>query len=248
MTSASVVVCDPLFQNGSKVRLRDRNQPIQPFTPYRPDHTLADRVCFRTRYRRFQNSQAQRSDRVIEVLGEYSVPVMGQVPMRVPVPDDLTDLLQRPLCSGIGCYVHMRQATPPMLDHHEHLEHPERCRHSDEEVARNDRPRVVHQECRSTLVSPRLPRRRLGHVLHHRPRRNTYAKLQEQFIGDSLLTPYRIISSHPTDQNEQFGRNGRTPCSAFLSPEDPPSQSVPAHDGRWPDVHYRIAPITQPGE
>jgi len=47
MTSASVVVHDPLFQNRTKVRSRDRYQPTQAFTPYRPDHELTDRFRFR---------------------------------------------------------------------------------------------------------------------------------------------------------------------------------------------------------
>ena len=81
VTTSSVVMGDPLFQNGTKMCLRHRNQPIQAFAPNRPDHALADRICFRTRHGRSQHLQAQCPDRIIEVLGEYPIAIMDQVPM-----------------------------------------------------------------------------------------------------------------------------------------------------------------------
>jgi hypothetical protein len=89
--------------------------------------------------------------------------------MHTVVPDDLSQLLQRPVSSGIGCHIHMRQATPPMLDHHEYVQHPEGRRHRDEEVAGNNRLRVILQERRPALIAAWLPGLRLWHVLRHRP-------------------------------------------------------------------------------
>ncbi len=141
MTAASVVVRKPLFQNGSKVRLRDRNQPIQAFVPYCPNHALIGRVRFRTRHRLFQYLQTEPSYRVIEVLDEYSVAVMEQIPMGAPL-----------------------RRRPPVIA--------------------------------ATSIPP---------------------------------WDWPSRSASPTLQ----------------SPEDSRTESVPAHDGRGPDVHDRVMPIAQ---
>ena len=43
-------------------------------------------------------------------------------------------------------------------------------------------------------------------------------------------------------------RYRRPTCPALPPPEDPPTQSVPANNGRRADDHYRIAPIEESGE
>jgi hypothetical protein len=92
------------------------------------------------------------------VLGKYLIAIMDQVTMSAFVPYDLSQLLQRPVSSGMGGHVHMREATPLMFDHNEYVKHPEGGRHRDEEVASDNRLRVIHRKRRPPLIAPRPAR------------------------------------------------------------------------------------------
>ena len=79
---APVVMFYPALQNRAQMRLRHRDHPVQTFSPNRSDHPFADRIRLRTRDRRSQHFDAQRLDRVVQVLGEDPIPVMDQIPVR----------------------------------------------------------------------------------------------------------------------------------------------------------------------
>jgi hypothetical protein len=59
----------------------------------------------------------------------------------------------------------------------------------DEEVTCENRLCMVLQEGRPALIAARLPRRSLRHVLSRCSRRDPDPELDQQLIGNSLLTP-----------------------------------------------------------
>jgi hypothetical protein len=69
--------------------------------------------------------------------------------------DPLSQLLQRPLDSGMRRHVDVRQSPISMLDEHEHVEYPERHGHRHEEIAGDDGPGVISQERRPALIAAR---------------------------------------------------------------------------------------------
>ena len=87
------------------------------------------------------------------------------------VPDDRTQLLQRPVRARVRCHIDVGQSTRAVLDDNKHVQHPERRGDSHEEVARENRPGMVLQEGGPPLISARLAWRSLRHVLAYRPRR-----------------------------------------------------------------------------
>ena len=73
------------------------------------------------------------------------------------------------------------------------LENPERCGHRNKEVAGNDHLRLVPGEGLPALAGGPPARPVHIQILSNRSGRDADAKLEEQFVGDSLLAPGRIV-------------------------------------------------------
>jgi hypothetical protein len=99
------------------------------------------------------------------MLGEDLVSVMDKILMRAFLPDDRSQLLQRPIRAGVRGHIDMGQPTRAVLDGNKHVQHPERRSDRHEEVAGEDRLGMVLQEGGPALIITRLPRRSLRHVL-----------------------------------------------------------------------------------
>lgn len=142
----------------------------------------------------------------------------------------------------------MGQPPRAVLDHHKHVQHPERRSDRNEEVTCKNRLCMVLQEGGPALIATRLARRSLRHVLAYRSRRDPDPELDQQLIGNSFLAPERVFCGHPANQAAQLRWNRRSARPALQAPEDPSARSMPANDGRRPHVDHRIAPIERPGE
>ena len=93
------------------------------------------------------NSQISVLNEIIKVLGEDPVPVMDKVLMPAFVPDNLPQLLQRPVRARVRGHVYMRQSPCPVLDDNKHVEHLEGRSDRNEEVTCENRFRMTLQEC-----------------------------------------------------------------------------------------------------
>ena len=93
----------------------------------------------------------------------------------------------------MGCHVHMPQTAAAVLDDDKHVEQPKRRRDGDKEVARENTLRVIPQEGRPTLITAGLTWRSPGQVLADRPWRDPHAQLEQQFVGNALFAPDRIV-------------------------------------------------------
>src|ERR1700674_844220 len=142
----------------------------------------------------------------------------------------------------------MRQPARPVLDHHEHVQHPERRNYGNEEVTSNDRLGVVTQKCRPALIAARMTRWPPGHVLSDCPWRNSYTQFQQQLIGNALLAPQRILARHTPNELPQLKRNGRPARSRFVTPEQSPAGSMPANHRMWLNDNHAPSLVAQPRE
>ena len=138
------------------MRFGHRDHPIQAFPPCCADDALAERIRLRTRNGGSQYLDSQGSDRIVKVLGEDPISIVDQVAMPSSSPHDFPQLLQSPVGVRVRRHIDMGQATRAVLDHHEHVQHPERRSDSDEEVACKDRRGVVTQKCRPALIAARM--------------------------------------------------------------------------------------------
>src|SRR6266542_2501363 len=122
---------------------------------------------------------------------------MDQVAMPSCVPHDFPQLLQGPVRARVRRHIDMGQAARPALDDNKHIQHPERRSHSDEEVARENRLRMVLQEDGPALVTARLAWRSLWHVLTNRSRRDPNPIMTNHspngvYIAESGADPHAI--------------------------------------------------------
>jgi hypothetical protein len=140
------------------------------------------------------------------VLGEDPISIVDQVAMPSSIADHFPQLLQRPVGVRMRRHIDMRQPPRAVLDHHEHVQHPERRSDRNEEVTRKDCRGVVAQKCRPALIAARMIRRPHGHVF---PWRHAYAQLHQQLIGDALLAPQWILARHPSNELSPLQRNRR---------------------------------------
>ena len=58
----------------------------------------------------------------------------------------------------------------------------------------------------------------------------------------------QVTFAAPTSSLACTRSNQGANCPTLQAPEDPPTESVPANDGRGPHIDHRIAPITESGE
>jgi hypothetical protein len=109
----------------------------------------------RSRYWGTQNLKPQRLDGTVQLLRVDAVSIMDQPFVPTILIDRFSQLLQRPLDSGMRRHVDVRQSPISMLDEHEHVEYPERHGHRHEEIAGDDGPGVISQERRPALIAAR---------------------------------------------------------------------------------------------
>ena len=95
--------------------------------------------------------------------------------------------------------VHVHQSAAAVLDDDEHVEQPKRHCDGHEEIARENRLRVILQKYRPALITAR-PTWSLGQVYAHRPRRDPHAQLEQQFVRNALFAPQRVLLAHPPNQ------------------------------------------------
>ena len=142
----------------------------------------------------------------------------------------------------------MRKPAPAVIDDHEDVQQSEGGRHGDKEIARQNRPRVVPQERRPTLITTGLTWWSLRHVPAYCARRDPDPQFDQQFVGDPLFAPHGVLGGHSTNQRPQFGWNRRSTQFALESPKQSPPRPVPADDRFRTHDYDCVLPIEQTGE
>jgi len=132
---------------------------------------------------------------------------------------------------------------------HKDIENAERSGHGHEEVARNDNLRVVANEGRPALIASWRARMFLTEILPDRSRRNLDSEFKQQFVGDALFAPRRILAGQRSDDLSEVSRQrGTTAFSRLPSPEVLERGAVPFQEAGWFDDDKGIAPLEESSE
>jgi hypothetical protein len=105
----------------------------------------------------------------------------------------IPQLLQRPLSRRM--FGHVEVENPPRSDLHcdKYIKETEPCRDRNEEMASDNRVRMIADEGGPPLIAGSAWARRLLDVLAHGSRRKPNLEVQQKFIGDTLFTPGGIL-------------------------------------------------------
>jgi hypothetical protein len=106
-------------------------------------------------------------------------------------------------------HIHVQDTTRRVFHKHKDVEEPRGRRHHHTEVTGDDRLSTVADKGplalgRDAVVPTTIEA--LGHILAHGTGRQAQAKLQEQFVGNPLLTSRWVVTGHPVDEHSQLRR------------------------------------------
>ena len=186
----------------------------------------------------------QRADRLIKMPGEDLVSVMDQILMRASLPDDRSQLLQRPIRGRLRCHIDVGQPTRAGLDDNKHVQHPKRCSDGHEAVAGEDHLGMVVREGGPALIAARLGWWSLRDVFANRSRRDPNPeRLTKSSLAIRSSTHNGFSAAIRRIKRRGSGGTGGRPRPAFPAPGDPLAKPVPADDGCRLHVDHGVAPI-----
>jgi len=148
-------------------------------------------------------------------------------------------------------FCHIAMQNPPRTDLHgnKDIQNPERRCHRNKKIAGDDPLGVVPHEGRPALAGAPPARPIRIQILSNRSGRDSDAKLEKQFVSDSLLAPGRIAPIHLADQFDEILRQRRAPALArFPSPKYPKGCSLPLDERLRLDDRQRVLPIEESGQ
>ena len=226
--SATIVVRHPLPQNAADGRLADRSYPVQTFPADRSDQPLAESVRLWSANRRFEDMDTQILNRRIQSFGKDRISVVNHELIGMIEAEKFSKLVKCPIGGWVRRDVEMDNSARTCLHGDENVQDPERDRDGYEEITRHDGLGMIQNESPPALIR-NAARAVPVQVLRNSSRRHLYPELQQQLIGNSLLTPCRILSIHLAT------------CGCFsaalVDPRD--ATSIARRHGRPPDASAR---------
>src|SRR5262245_2056162 len=153
---------------------------------------------------------------------ENTVSIMDEETVAMFSRDGFAQLLERPWGCGMGRHIAVEHAACGVLHHDKHVEETQGGGDHHAEVTCDDRLGMIAHKGLPALGGRTFPStmvHALGHVLPYRPRRDPQAQLQEEFIGNALLTPRGILTGHTTDERLQVRRERRASRDGLPAPE-----------------------------
>jgi hypothetical protein len=177
--------------------------------------------------------------------------VMNQETVAVVRRHRVTQLLQRPLGRRMSGHGGMQDTVRGLFHHDKHIQEAKSGGDHHAEVARDDHLRMSADKgppaLRREAVRPTAVQTP-GEILPYGTWRHLQAQLQQEFVGDPLLAPRRVVPSHATDEPSQCYRDRWPSRLRFPPPAQPEPLAVPAdqrhrlHDGQC------LPPIEPAGE
>jgi hypothetical protein len=134
---------DPLGQDLPQMPLIERNEMVETFATRRSDQSFAKRVRLRDASRCFQHAKPHRPQGVVNRGGKHGIAIVHHEAVRFVAGQDASELLRRPLHRRMLRDIPMQNPTGADLQHHEHVDEPERGRNGHEEIARQRLASVV---------------------------------------------------------------------------------------------------------
>src|SRR5215475_11869936 len=142
-----------------------------------------------------------------------------------------TQLLEGPCSRGRGCHMHMEESAVGVCNDHEHIEETKSHCNCHTKVAGYDRLRMVaHKRCPALGWQARAwpSLQRAGHILSHGARRHPQTELEQQFVGNALLSPCRVFQSHAPNQRLDVLRQRGATGLGFPAPKQAEALTMPA--------------------
>ena len=165
MRPSPIVMGDPLTKDGPQLALVQRNHEVQTLAPYGAHQPFAEGVGRRRTHRRFDRGQSHRGHGSIDPFGVNRVSIVDHESVRLVPGNDHPKLLRGPLGRGMRRQIPVQNPSGADLQDDEDVHDPKHCRHDDEEIAGEDRLRVISDE-RAPRMRSGTSARRLGrHVI-----------------------------------------------------------------------------------
>ena len=156
--------------------------------------------------------------------------------------ETIPELLDGPFSRWVLGDVPVKDSPRRDVENDEDIQPLERSGYDHEEVAREDRARMVVEE-----RGPRLRRPAAGwpgnprHIAPNRPRRHGEPELHPEFRRDALLTPRAIRRGDVRDQSLEVGGNARPSARLGLgAPEEAIEVSMPAYKRVGPNNRQQL--------
>jgi hypothetical protein len=122
-----------------------------------------------------------------------------------------------------------------MLNDHKHVENAKRRRDHHAEVTCHNAFGLVADErgpaLRGTAVAW-TSHAVAWRIFVHGSRRDSQTKLQQQFVGNALLAPGRILQGHAANQCPQVLGQSRSSRPGFPPPKQAKALTMPSDEGR----------------
>ena len=110
MGSAVVIVRHPFVQDAVEMPVVERDDEIQTLASKGANDPFTNRIRHGRPYWRFEHAQPQIPYTLVNVFGEYRVPVTDQETIGVIDRDRFSELLHGPLSRGMGRHIDVKEA------------------------------------------------------------------------------------------------------------------------------------------
>ena len=226
--------------------LREWDQEIEALCSNSAYDALAEAVRFWSPDRCSEYFHAQSRHRLVHFIRVDSITVMNDVSIGVISGKRLPELLEGPVCGGMGRNIAVHDPTRSDFHEDEYIENPERGRDHDKEVAGHDGLGVITDEGRPALLRIRCSIRTgcTSQILSDGTRRNPKAQFEQELVCDSFFTPDRVVRSHFANEFPKVARQrGSAPRLGLPPPEQAKSLPMPAGKRVGLDYAERVAPL-----
>src|SRR6266481_821354 len=210
MRSRSVIVIHIRTKDTTQRRFVEHEHMVQALAPDRTNHALEVGPLPGGSRGAQHFLDTHVSHLSPEGIAEDSIAVAQQVARELVKGKGFSQLLSRPLRSGMGGHIEVQNATPVMGQYQEHVKNLETDGGHSKEVDRDQLLDVILQE-RAPGLSRRLAI--AHHVFADAGLADVDAEL-EQLPVHAGCTPTRILTAHPADQIANLARNDGASRSA----------------------------------
>src|SRR5258708_31258147 len=197
---ATAIVMHPkIREDQPQVSFVDRSQKVQALSPNRAHQSFAVGVCLRSLDRGFDHAHTEVFQSGVQRARKDRVAIVNDESIWMCPCQDFPKLLCGPCGGRMRHNVAVQDS--PRADFHcdKNVQYPKRRRDCHEEVAGDNRLRVIAHECGPTLI--RTAARSIStQILPYGSRRDAEAQLKLQLVGDPFLAPSWVIACDLLDQ------------------------------------------------
>jgi len=244
MRAAAVIMNSPGAHHPPQMLFAERNPAVQTLSTEAAEEALTRRIRPWGLEWGPEDPDTHLGDDGVQPRRKAPIPIVEDEPVAMRFRKDLAELLEGPGGGRVRRDVDVEQAAAAHLERDEDVEDPERGRHHDAEVAGHEGLGVIPHEHCPPLVGLAGWFSSIAILAAHIPadgsRRHAEPEFQEEFRGDPLLAPGRIVPGHGGDQALQLRREPRPAGPG--APEELKGLAVPTEERGRLDDGDRLPP------